>query len=214
MGEYKSCYTTDNSINKHSLDYVFEEDLFNSSYLSKHVYNKLVWILENNPFNYDTQKIVETFLFNQYKDLLNNDEKDNLISSLDLSIINNSFKDFVFHKFKIVNKYLNNLKSEFNNKEELKNNINNITKESLIKDYYLKDMLNKINIKDISSILVYTFLFIVSYDNIINEVGKKDLLSKTSTVRVLINLGQSLVRLYIKQEWSLFKKGENIEGFF
>lgn len=116
-----------------------------------------------------------------------NDNK--LILDLDLSIINKDFKEFSLEKLKIINKYIINLRNQLNDNNKLNDSVNNIMGDKDIKDFYLKDILNTlIKAKDISSLFLYTFFLIVTYDNMINEEDDKmELKTKISTIKVLIN---------------------------
>ena len=194
--------------NKYS---IFNSDVFKND-VFKLIYNNIINIIENNPINNDTQYKIENYLINQYKDLIFN--KDKLyISDIDFSLFNKEFKNYCFSKIDEFNSYLNLLRDNLNSNKTYNKNINDFTQSIDIHNFYIKNIFNKLNNKEIISYMFYVLFLVVTYNDMVSTEDnvKDDEKTKIGVTTISMDLGKILSNFYITKLYKEYKKDNNIE---
>lgn len=161
------------------------------------IYNKLIDIINGNPINSDTQIKIERFLIDQYSDLATKRE-DVLIMGVRFNKFTGEYKKYCFEIVDRINFYLDNFRQKLNCDDSLKE-VNILTKERDIFDYYIKVILNELKSTDISGLMLYVLYIVVTYENILDiaETSENKSTFKISLLKNSLFLGEKLSTKYI-----------------
>jgi DNA-dependent RNA polymerase len=174
------------------------------SELSFFIFQRLKYILDNKPFNRDTQEEIERYIFSQVTNFLN--EKDDLlILGVNNSILSIELKKFCMDKSLDLNHSLNKLNRMFKSKKSVNKDLHKLKSSKTIMDFYLKSIFNTVSNNCLIDSMLYIFLLVITYNNVNRKNGD----SITSVTNNGVKLGRLITDKYISELYKQYCKSNH-----
>lgn len=197
----------DLNIKSETIHSILSSEVFKSDDVIIMIYNNMMDIIEKNPINSYTQLELETYLFNQYKELAMKSDKKVYVSNVDFSLFNKKFKEYCFSKVDEFNCYLDGLRENLNSDNNLNNSVDSLVKNVYIQDFYIKLLLNNLKNEVIINYMFYTLFLVVTHKDMIlqSEDVSPDKKTKIGYTGISMSLGKYLTNAYISKLYKEYK---------
>jgi hypothetical protein len=206
-GESKDVLSLNNENGNENIS-SFEDNKNKSSYdLNLFLFTNIINILENEPINSDTQLKIERFLYVQFDEFLTNKESF-LVSDIDTKIFTGKFNHYCMDKVNELSVYIRKRRNALNSSKKLVKEMGELSVNQ-INNYLLKNILNKVEIKDIINIMLYILFRVATYNNLVNENDMDNIDTgkvKTAVLYNTLDTGKRVVNIYIR---TLYKEHLN-----
>jgi len=166
-------------------------------FLLNSIFKNINIFLEENPLNTDTQKKIESFVFDQYNKWESVKPSTKFLG-IDMNIFTPKFSKLLTEKILLIKSYIK--KAKLNKEFDIKSD-----NEHLSYDYYLHLIINRLDDNKIISLIMYYFCKLATYKD-----GEYE---NINTLNTTISFGKDISREYLI---SLYKEylesNKNIEG--
>lgn len=126
------------------------------------IFKEIQYILLNEPINSNTQERIEKLIYSQLVDS-SSDKVAPEILNIKFDKLSSRFNELVINKTQDIKLYLDRLRISTS---DISDDLGSLNQEAQIIDYHRKSIYNKLSKNDFINWMLYTFLLIITYNDV------------------------------------------------